>query len=633
MVKRREFRAVARGIQWAGSAIWLEFIWQYTFLKGKGLCLRCWISCWITDTLRKHEFSMNAAPRVVRFSDFEVNLLSGELRRSGLRVKLADQSFYVLAMLLAKPGEVVAREELRKKLWAEDTFVDFDGGLNSAIKRLRDALSDSADAPQFIETLPRRGYRFIHAVEQASGEDLRHIDSLAVLPLENLTGDSSQEYFADGMTDALITRLAQIGSLRVISRTSAMAYKGKKKTLPQIALELDVEAVVEGTVARSGNRVRITAQLIRAASDRHLWAMQYERDLTDVLVLQAEVASAIANEVQVRLTPFERARLASARLVDPEAYDAYLRGRLHWNKRNEDGMKKGLELFEKSLSRDPSYALSYAGVAESYNMMAYWGVAAPHELSPKARGSAYKALEIDGNLAEAHAALGWTLFAYDWNWSEAEKEFRRAIELNPGYAIAHQWYSHLLICKGRTDEAFSEVRRTLELDPVSLIMNSNAAHIYILGHHWEEAARSARRAIDIENHFAPPHLFLGRVYEEQGRFREALSEFRKGVAISGENARYLSGLAHGLALAGRASGARRVLAKLLEMSRSLYVSAYDFAVIHAGLGQKDEAFACLEESFKERATWLVKVKGDARFDSFRSDPRLQNLTARLGLGS
>ncbi len=418
---------------------------------------------------------MDASPRVVRFGDFEANLRSGELRRNGLKIKLADQSFQVLATLLENPGEVATRDELKQKLWAEDTFVDFEGGLNSAIKRLRDALGDSAEAPRFIETLSRRGYRFIHPVDRDTRADLGRIQSIAVLPLENLTGDPSQEYFADGITDALITRLAQIGALRVISRTSVMGYKGKSKLLPEIAQELSVEAVVEGTVARSGNRVRITAQLVHASSDQHLWAMQYERDLTDILLLQAEVASAIADEVQVRLTPPERARLASARRIDPEAYDAYLRGRLHWNKRTEEGMKRGLELFQRALEKDPTYALSHAGVAECYNMLGFWGVAAPHDVSPKAKAAASKALEIDENLAEGHAARAWVRFAYDWDWAGAEKELQRALELNPGYATAHQWYSHLLVYQGRVAEALAEVQRTLDLDPLSLIMNSSGA--------------------------------------------------------------------------------------------------------------------------------------------------------------
>ncbi len=570
----------------------------------------------------------------VRFGDFEANLRSGELRRHGLKVKLADQSFHVLALLLERPGELVPREELRQKLWTEDTFVDFEAGLNSAIKRLRDALGDSADKPRFIETLPRRGYRFLAPVEPVSEPSPRlRIESLAVLPLENLTGDPGQDFFVDGMTDALITRLAQISALRVISRTSVMAYKGKNKPLPQIARELNVDAIVEGAVARAGKRVRISAQLLHASTDRHLWAQEYERDLTDVLLLQAEVASAIVHEIQVKLTPQEHARLASGRLVNPAAYEAYLRGRLHWNKRTEEGMKKGLELFEQALAKDPSYALSHAGVAECYNMMGFWGVAAPQEASPKARTAATKTLEIDENLAEGHAARGWVQFAYERNWAAGERELRRAIELNPGYTTAHQWYSHLLVYQGRHAEAFARVQRTLELDPLSLVMNSSGAVIYLLARQYDEAIQRTDRTLELDPHFAPAYLWLGWALGEKGKHQEALEALGKAVPLSGNGPRYLAGLGHGYAVAGETEQARTMLSELEKLSQQRYVSAYDFAVIHAGLGEKEAVFTWLEKAYEERSTWLALVNADSRFDPFHSDHRFQDLLRRLGLAA
>lgn len=570
------------------------------------------------------------SPRV-RFGAFELNLHTGELFKHSRKIKLQTQSFLILASLLERPGEVLTREELCQKLWPSGLFVDFEVGLNAAINRLRSVLDDSPGKPRFIETLPRRGYRFIAPVERSVQERLPQIRSLAVLPLENLTGDVAQEYFVDGMTDALITRLAQVGALRVISRTSVMHYKGTRKKLPEIAKELNVDAVVEGSVIRSGSNVRITAQLVYAPSDLHLWANQYERNLTDILLLQAEVASAIANEVQVRLTPQERARLTSARPVNPEAYLSYLRGRLHWNKRTEEGMKKGLELFEQALDKDPSYALSHAGVAECYNMMGFWGVAAPHEVSPKAKAAASKALDIDENLAESHAARGWVQFAYAWDWAGAEKELQCAIELNPGYATAHQWYSHLLVYQGRINEALVEVQRTLALDPLSLVMNSSAAYVHILAHRFEEAEEKVRSTIELEANFPPAQLFLGRIYEETGRIGEALDALRKAVAISGEMARFLSGLGHGYAVAGQCAEAQKVLDKLVEMARQRYVSAYDFAVVYAGLRESEPVFAWLEKAYEERSTWLALLKVDSRFDAFRSDLRFEQLLMRLGL--
>jgi len=565
---------------------------------------------------------------VVHFGEFEADLRSGELRRHGIRLKLADQSFRILALLLGRPGEVVTREELRQGLWSDDTFVDFEAGLNSAIRRLREVLNESAETPRYIETLPRRGYRFLAQVEPATPP---RVESLAVLPLANLTGDPAQDYFVDGMTDALITRLAQISALRVISRTSVMQYKGARAALPEIGRQLQVDAVVEGAVTRSGPRVRITAQLVHAPTDRHLWAQDYERDLSDILLLQAEVASAIAAEVQVRLTPPERARLASARRVNPEAYEAYLRGRLHWNKRTEAGMRKGLELFQQALAKDPSYALSHAGEAECYNMMGYWGVAAPGEVFPNGRSAAARALEIDENLAEGHAARAWALLAYDWDWTGAERELTRALELNPGYAVAHQWYSHLLAYLGRADEAIREVQVTLDLDPLSAVMNSSGALIHLLARQNGECVERVHRTLEINSHFAPPYLWLGWALGMQQRHTEAREALEEAVRLAGNMPMYRAALAYGCAMAGETAACRERLAELEAMSRERYVSAYDFAVVYAGLGEEDVVLTWLKKASEERSAWLVMAKVDSRFDSYRANPRFQTLLRRLGL--
>src|SRR5215469_5729910 len=346
-------------------------------------------------------------PPRVRFAAFEVDFQTGELFKHSRRIKLQTQSFLILASLLERPGEVLTREELCQKLWPSGVFVDFEVGLNAAINRLRSVLDDSPEKPRFIETLHRRGYRFIAPLERGGQERAApRIGSLAVLPLENLTGDAAQEYFADGITDSLITRLAQIGALRVISRTSAMHYKGTQKKLPEIASELNVDAIVEGSFTRSGSHVRINAQLVHARTDQHLWARQYEREMTDILVLQGDVAGAIADEIRITITPRERARLARARAIEPEAYEDYLRGRFFWNKRTPEGLKKSLQYYRSSLEKDPSYALAHAGLAECYNMMAYWGVLSPQEACPSARSEARAAVVLDESSAEAHTALG-----------------------------------------------------------------------------------------------------------------------------------------------------------------------------------------------------------------------------------
>src|SRR5438874_852833 len=366
----------------------------------------------------------------VRFGVFEVDLRVGELRKKGIKVKLQDQPFQILQVLLERSGEVVTREELRGRIWPADTFVDFDQGLNNAIKRLRESLSDSPDNPRFIETIPRHGYRFIGMTGSSTPGRMR---SLAVLPLENLSHDPQQDYFAEGLTEALITTLAKIGDLRVVSRTSAMRYKGVHKPLREIARELQVDTIVEGTVLRAGRRVRITAQLIDARKESHLWAESYERDLRHILALQADVAQAIAREIRVKLTRIDQARFGAVHPIDPEAYEAYLKGRYHWN--GSHGIRKAIQHFEQAVTLDPTYAAAYAGLADCFCALMAWGHVSPNEGRVRAKELARKALAMDGTLAEAHTSLALATM-YEYDFSTAEKEFERAIELNPRYATA-----------------------------------------------------------------------------------------------------------------------------------------------------------------------------------------------------
>src|SRR5438309_2759843 len=355
----------------------------------------------------------------IRFAAFELDSRASELRKQGAKVKLQEQPFQILQVLLQRPGEVVTREELQQKIWPSDTFVDFDHGINNAIKRLREALGDAAETPHYIETLPRRGYRFIGKIEC---EALR-MRSLAVLPLENLSHDPQQEYFAEGLTEALITTLAKIGELRVVSRTSAMLYKNVRKPLREIARELEVDAIVEGTVLLAGHRVRITAQLIDAAKETHLWAESYERDLRDVLALQSELAQAIARKVRVKIAPQEQALLAQPHPVDPEAYEAYLKGRYHWNRRSGEALPKAVQYFQQAIAKDPTFAAAYSGLADCLSVLGYWGLVPPDEGCGKAKGLAHKALEMDHSLAEAHASLAFATMFYDFDFVTAEREF------------------------------------------------------------------------------------------------------------------------------------------------------------------------------------------------------------------
>jgi TolB-like protein/Tfp pilus assembly protein PilF len=458
------------------------------------------------------------------------------------------------------------------------------------------------------------------------------IESLAVLPLENFSRDPDQEYFADGMTEALITDLSKISALKVISRTSVMQYKGVKKPLPQIAKELNVDAVVEGSVQRSGDRVRITAQLIGAPADTHLWAESYDRDLRDILALQDDVARAIANQIKVKLTPQEQVRLASARPVNPEAHEAYLKGRYYWNKRTEEGFHRAIEYFSEATQKDRNYALAHAGMADSYILLGEYGLLPPKEAFAKAREAATKTLELDDTLGEAHTALATVKGDYDWDFPGAEREFRRAIELNPSYATAHQWYGELLSALGRHEEALAEIKRAQQLDPLSLIINE--AHGEVLLHAGQDdlAIEQLRKTLEMDPNFAFARFVLGWAYVRKGAFADAIPEFQRATTLSPEITWNKGGLGHAYARAGRSAEARKLLSELKEHSRRRYVSWWDFAAIYAGLGEKDQAFTCLEKAYEQRDPRLVQwVNVSPSLDPLRSDPRFADLLRRIGL--
>jgi TolB-like protein/DNA-binding winged helix-turn-helix (wHTH) protein/Flp pilus assembly protein TadD len=635
----------------------------------------------------------------VRFGPFDVDLSSGEIHKHGHKIKLQEQPFQVLAMLLEHPGRMITRDELRLRLWPADTFVDFDTGLNSAIKKLRDALGDAAAAPTYIETLPRRGYRFISAVEtppesstkepivaspesaapmrergdvqSAAHKSLAHgkgllrpamigtlvlvaaatlvyllnlgglrqklsvgpsppkIQSLAVLPLENLTGDPTQEYFSDGMTDELITDLAKISSLRVISRTSIIRYKGTKKPLPEIGRELNVDAVVEGTVMRAGNRVRITAQLIHATTDKHLWAEEYEGDLNDILKLQGQVAQAIKNEIQVKVTPQEDIRLANAPVVNPDAHEAYLKGHYYMEKWSTAGTKVAIGYFQQAIEKDPKFALGYAGLAECYTQ---WSPLPKEESVAKAKAAAMKAMELDETLGEAHASLALIMFLYDWNLPEAEKEFKRAIELNPSYGEAHHEYSHYLMQMGRTEEALTESNRFLELDPLSPAPNLHLGWSYLFAGKYDQAIGQLQKTLKIDPHYVEAHSWLGQTYEQKKMYQDALAEFQKALDLSGGDAKYRALLGHVDAMSGKRNRAQAIIAEL--QARGSPVSPYDteIAIIYTGLGNRNKAFDWLGKTFDRRSPYLIYFfRVNPMFDSLHSDPRYADLLRRIGL--
>ena len=625
-----------------------------------------------------------------RFGVFELDIRSGELRKRGVRVRLQEQPVRVLGMLLERPGEVVSRVEIQRKLWPADTFVDFDHGLNKAINKIRDALGDSAQSPKFVETVARRGYRFLAEVrvedavpvprpEATTPPELREhsnlgsdpalpkhrrpaltwvisglllfaliasvarwrirsanrsdtaIRSLAVLPFESLSNDASQDYFADGMTDELISDLGQISALRVISRTSVMGYKHARKPLPQIARELNVDAVVEGTVLHSGDRVRITAQLIEASVDRHLWSQSYEGELRNTLELQNKVASAIADQIRVNLNPQERAALKKAQVVDPEAYESFLKGRYFWNKRTAEGLKVARAYFDQAIEEDPKYAEAYSGLADTYALLGDWqyAVMTPKEALPKAKAAAIKALELDSALGEAHNSLAFCLDGFDWDFESAGKEFRRSIELNPGYATAHHWYAWHLSLLGRNEEAIAEMRKAQSLDPLSLIINADLAEFLLIAHFYDESIKQSRKVIEMDPNFAFAHNQLGQAYLQNHMPGEAVAELKTAVQLSGGSPASLANLARAWVAFGNRSEAEKILSDLKKRSNPNYSYSPEIAVIYVALGDSDQAMAWLEKGYEDRFNPGVLLRPG--FDALRSDPRFQSLVRRIGL--
>ena len=461
--------------------------------------------------------------------------------------------------------------------------------------------------------------------------DQSEIHALAVLPLEDLSGDAERDYFADGMTEALITSLAKIKALRVISRTSAMQYKGVRKSLPQIARELNVDAVIEGSVLRSGERVRIAAQLIQASNDQHLWAESYERDFRDILPLQSEIARAIADQVKIVLTPEERERLGIGRSVDPEAHELYLKARYYWNKRTEESVKKALSYFLRAIDVDPTYAQGYAGLADSYNILGYYNALAPTEAYSKAKAAAFKALELDNSLAEPHAALGVVKRDFEWDWCGAKNEFQRAIELNPGYVESYHWRATLLGMLGQLTEAIHEKNKALTMDPLSVVIRTDLARMFYYHRDYDHALEHYRAALEMDPNHVIAHIWLAQVYEQKGLFEQAIAELESGLRLSGDNTFAQAKLGHGYAMAGRRNEARAVLNQLNALGRQRYVSPYDVAMVHVGLKENEEAFTWLQRAVEQRSLWLGYLNVEPQLDSLRSDRRFQDLLVCVGL--
>jgi TolB-like protein/DNA-binding winged helix-turn-helix (wHTH) protein/tetratricopeptide (TPR) repeat protein len=666
--------------------------------------------------------------RRMRFGVFVVDLRSGEVRKHGIRLKLQDQPFQVLALLLEHPGEVVTREELRQKLWPADTFVDFDTGLNSAIKKLRDVLGDSAGEPRYIETLPRRGYRLtapVHSVvaafpltaskvtahaiqihpseigrtkisdadcsEESSLPTSSHprggfvqpntiesftpplatvaktrrlqmtvgfalaitlaalalgarllvsagrasrnlsapIRSIAVLPLENLTGDPSQEYFSDGMTDALITELAQVRGLTVISRTSAMHYKGTKKTLPEIARELNVDGVVEGTVVRNDDEVKITAQLIRASTDTHLWTATYARVQQDILRLQAEVAREVTHQISGQLVPVDNTA-ESRPAVNPEAYDAYLKGLFYWNKESPDGVRTAIRYFKRAIEKDPNFAAAYSRLASCYASLAFMSEMPSNDAYAAAKEAADKAVALDDNLDHVHTALAWIALS-DWNWTRAETEYKRALQLNPNSVNAHIGYFYFFLICGKLEEAAREERAATASDPLSIHTLSVGLSSAYHRRQYDEGLAKARTAIELYPQVSVFHVLLSNFYAAKGEGALSAQEILLAEETSGAPPERLAALRAANAMAGP-KGLRRKrieLNKKVEAKQSM--TAYDIAIDCAAVGDSDQALVWLETALRAHDSKISLIAVEPIFDNIRSDPRFVGLLHQMGL--
>ena len=604
---------------------------------------------------------------VFRFGVFEVDMSARELRRDGQALKLRAQSFHVLVMLLGQAGETLSREAIRAEVWGTDTFVDFERGINSCIREIRAALGDQAGHPVYIETLPRVGYRFIAPVQSPPvdpPEARRHVRRrwgpwfavpavavlvalgmlvsrdrqpgfadrdqrvmLAVLPFENLSGDPAEDYFSEGLTEEMVTQLGRIHprALGVVSRISAGAYRHRGNPIETIGHELGVAYVLVGSVRRARQRVRITAKLIQVSDQRQIWAQTYERELRDILEVQRSAAMAVGQALHRTLRP---APGGAVRKVDPEAYVLLQKARFFWNKRDSRSLETSIRYFEQAIARQPDYALAYAGLADAYIVLGARTAVPPAEVAAKARAAARKALAIDPTAAEARTALAMVTGVYDWNWTQAEAEFRRAIDTNPSYPTARHWYAHLLRALNRTEEARAEIRIAAELAPLSLIIANNVALGLLHDGAHEAAAERFRAIVEMEPDFASAHRGLGRVHLARGRIEKATAAFERATRLSHQAPRHLSWLGYAHALAGRGQEALAVLARL----EALEVPAhFDAAAVAFGLGRDARAFRNLTRAVQARDPALRDLLVDERFNRARRQTGFRDVARRVGL--
>ena len=576
---------------------------------------------------------------VVRFSVFEFDLKSGELLKQGRRVRLSGQPAQILAFLLRRPGELVTREELQQALWPADTHVNFDQSLNAAVKRLRHALRDSPERPLFIETMARRGYRFIAPTsspgqsDHPSARPVHTVNSIAVLPFENATADPDADYLIDGLTEAIINALSRLPALRVLARSTVFRYRGKPVDCRALGRKLSVGAVLLGRVSQRGDQLMIGTELVEVQSGWLIWGEQFSHKLADVLLIEAELSAKISEKLRSELAGKANASAtARRRTQSTEAYQDYLKGRYHWNKMSAEGLQRSVDYFQHALQKDPGFALAHAGLADSYCMLGFFDLLPPAEAMPKAKESAMRALDIDGDLAEAYASLANVLKVYDRDWLAAERRYRQALQLNPNYVHGYRGYAALLAALGRFAESMSQIRHAQDLDPLSVVVSMEVAWNFFIAREYDHAIEQALRVTHLEPESPSAQYILGLAYEQKGRFGEARAALERSLVGSRGHASGLAGLGRLFCVTGQREEALRILDQLNRLASRGHVAPFWHSILYASLGDVDAAIDYLERSYAQSDVWLVWLNTDPRLDSLRADPRFQQLLRRVGFG-
>ena len=618
-------------------------------------------------------------PQVLRFGVFQVDIRAGELHKNGVKLKLQEQPFQVLCLLLEHPGELVSREELRSRLWPADTFVDFDHGLNAAVKRLRDALGDDPYSPRVVETVPRRGYRFIDQSvastlevskthPTSSAEDLvtgikQHklaavvallviaaglvglaaylhvrntevpIGSIAVLPFVNPDNDPNIEYISDGIPESIINSLSQLPNLKVMSRNSVFHYKGKDIDVQQVGNELGVTGLVSGRVLPRGDSIEVSAELTDVRDNTEIWGQHYSGKNADIISLQQQIAGDIAEKLRSKISTSERQQVTKQGTQNPEAYELYLKGRYTWNRRTPSNIATAISYFNQAIAKDPGYALAYSGLADAYGILPFYG-GTPSEAFPKSNAAARKALELDGTLAQPHAVLGWSEMLYDWDFAEGEAEFKKALELDPNDATAHQWYAYDIgMIGGREKEALAEINRASQLDPLSPIITMFVGWVHSDARRYDDAIVVCKKLANENPTFAKAHLCLAYAYWRKHMYPQVIEEWKTYGELYGDRSE--SEFASAMEQGFRSAGWKGALVKGVEIRqaqrRTGYIPAYWIAELYADLGDKDQAFRWLNTAYQERDSWLVGLRTNFLLDPMRSDPRFAELVRKVGL--